>query len=310
MNRPIPSLHFKPFASGKRGTVFRLLSTAYKPLFKENRDERAKWREYDEEVMSQSHAAGACGFYTYLGNRLIGFASFDPRGSNGTARIGHNCILPAFHGRGYGVGQLRELLRLLRERGFCTAVATTRVHEFFAPALRMYRCCGFRETERAGIDGASGLRTVKLKCDLSIRARKALKRDFDRVLTLFAQLWPDKKFDRRSQRLVYHAMLDSGGYELLCAERKGRVVGFASMAIQQNFWQKGRTAQVTTLVVDKTARHRGIGTLLVGELYDAARRQECKKIELDSAFHRIEAHAFYEKLGFEKRAYTFSRDVA
>jgi hypothetical protein len=38
-----------------------------------------------------------------------------------------------------------------------------------------------------------------------------------------------------------------------------------------------------------------------------ARRQGCKRIELDSAFHRAQAHALYEDLGFEKRAFLFSK---
>lgn len=35
----------------------------------------------------------------------------------------------------------------------------------------------------------------------------------------------------------------------------------------------------------------------------------CKKIELDSGFPRDKAHKFYEKIGFEKKAYLFSRDL-
>ena len=34
--------------------------------------------------------------------------------------------------------------------------------------------------------------------------------------------------------------------------------------------------------------------------------QGLKRVELDSGFPREKAHAFYEKLGFEKRAYLFS----
>jgi hypothetical protein len=34
-----------------------------------------------------------------------------------------------------------------------------------------------------------------------------------------------------------------------------------------------------------------------------------KRLELDSAFHRTNAHAFYDKLGFEKRAYLFTKEI-
>ena len=38
-------------------------------------------------------------------------------------------------------------------------------------------------------------------------------------------------------------------------------------------------------------------------------KKGCKSIELDSAFHRILAHEFYEKNGFIKRAFEFSLDL-
>jgi glucosamine-phosphate N-acetyltransferase len=35
----------------------------------------------------------------------------------------------------------------------------------------------------------------------------------------------------------------------------------------------------------------------------------CKQFELDSAFHRKEAHAFYEQRRFERRALLFSKPL-
>jgi len=36
-----------------------------------------------------------------------------------------------------------------------------------------------------------------------------------------------------------------------------------------------------------------------------AKERGCTRIELDSAFHRKEAHQFYERNGFGNRAYLF-----
>ena len=46
---------------------------------------------------------------------------------------------------------------------------------------------------------------------------------------------------------------------------------------------------------------------LLERLASLARERGCRAMELDSAFHRVEAHAFYEKLGFEKRAFLFAK---
>lgn len=35
----------------------------------------------------------------------------------------------------------------------------------------------------------------------------------------------------------------------------------------------------------------------------------CKRIELDSGFHREQAHKMYEHIGFNKRAFLFSKEI-
>jgi ribosomal protein S18 acetylase RimI-like enzyme len=66
---------------------------------------------------------------------------------------------------------------------------------------------------------------------------------------------------------------------------------------------------IDELVVDREYRNQGIGKLLMNEMEAIAKNRGCKRLELDSAFHRTNAHAFYEKQGFEKRAYLFSKEI-
>jgi GNAT superfamily N-acetyltransferase len=62
-------------------------------------------------------------------------------------------------------------------------------------------------------------------------------------------------------------------------------------------------------LVDKAFRGKSIGTNLIKTASEVAKKRECKKIELDSAFHRKRAHNFYKKIGFENRAYLFSKNL-
>jgi GNAT superfamily N-acetyltransferase len=64
---------------------------------------------------------------------------------------------------------------------------------------------------------------------------------------------------------------------------------------------------VDELVVDSNHRGRGIGTQLLKHLVTYAQQKGCRRVELDSAFHRLEAHKFYKQQGFEDRALLFSR---
>jgi GNAT superfamily N-acetyltransferase len=54
----------------------------------------------------------------------------------------------------------------------------------------------------------------------------------------------------------------------------------------------------------------GLGTQLLVEIVRCAKLRGCKRVELDSAFHREEAHQFYLRNGFENRAYLFSKSLA
>jgi len=139
--------------------------------------------------------------------------------------------------------------------------------------------------------------------------RPAKQADFDQVFRLFKQLWPNKELDAKAQLEVFGRSLASATDLLVCMEDQHQIIGFASMLILNNFWQESKIAYVTTLIIDERYRGRGRGKQLLQYLLDEAGRNGCKKVELDSGFHREAAHKFYVSMGFEKRAYLFSRDL-
>ncbi len=112
---------FKPLYKEKASTIYRLLSESYRKFLKDNPECRESWqrdwRDYDADVSSHPETVGKCGFFSHAEGKLIGFASYDPRGNNERAIVGHNCVLPAFQGKGLGSIQLQELLRILEQRG-------------------------------------------------------------------------------------------------------------------------------------------------------------------------------------------------
>ncbi len=136
----------------EEGTILALLERAYAQALKDEpslwEPERRKWAEYDRDVFGEPETVGASAFLTWLDGRLAGFGSWDPRGRPLLARIGFNCILPEFRGRGLGQAQMREILRRLGEMGVQAVQVRTLDSPFFAPARRMYEACGFLEIGR------------------------------------------------------------------------------------------------------------------------------------------------------------------
>lgn len=133
--------------------------------------------------------------------------------------------------------------------------------------------------------------------------------DFEDVLVLLGQLWPDKSLDRTRLREVFDKALASQDCVYLSACEGDRVIGFCTLIIHSSLWQEGVLGHIGELIVDANCRGRGVGTAMLERAAEAARRKGCRRIELDSAFHRTAAHGFYEGLGFEKRAFLFSKSL-
>ncbi|HXZ42406.1 MAG TPA: GNAT family N-acetyltransferase [Terriglobales bacterium] len=137
--------------------------------------------------------------------------------------------------------------------------------------------------------------------------RECRDTDFDQVFLLLKQLWPSKELDRIALSTVYARAIRGDAQHYICAIEDDRVVGFCSLTLTNNLWQAGYLAHIDELVVDEQQRGRGIGRALLNAIVEVAVKAGCPRIELDSAFHRKDAHKFYEAQGFENRAHLFSK---
>ncbi len=139
--------------------------------------------------------------------------------------------------------------------------------------------------------------------------RTADIKDFDDIYQLLQQLWPDKELNKNDLMAIFSRGIKSQNDLYFCAELNSKVIGFCSLIYKNSLWQEGHIGYINEIVVDKSHRGKGIGTALLKAAINAAKEKGCKRIELDSAFQREEAHQFYEESGFEKRAYLFSMKI-
>jgi len=141
---------------------------------------------------------------------------------------------------------------------------------------------------------------------LELLIRNVTNNDFDSIYPLFEQLWPNKELKRAELNKVFSRGVVSQTDELFCAVLDNTIIGFCAYAIVNNLWQEGYISYLYAMVVDEKQRGKGYGTRLINEAIAMSKKQGMKRVELDSGFQRERAHQFYEKLGFEKRAYLFS----
>lgn len=96
---------------------------------------------------------------------------------------------------------------------------------------------------------------------------------------------------------------------LLLAQSASDVIGLISAELVPYFPNGSTVCRVTALVVAAQHRRRGLGEKLLAHVTDFAREHRCSGIELTSAHHRLDAHRFYERLGFSRTSLRFFRPL-
>ncbi|MDI3420532.1 GNAT family N-acetyltransferase [Streptomyces luteolus] len=87
---------------------------------------------------------------------------------------------------------------------------------------------------------------------------------------------------------------------LVVAVREDRVVGTLQLTVIPGLSRQGATRSIIEGVrIHSEERGSGLGTLLIEWAVGESRRQECQLVQLTSDATRIDAHRFYERLGFE-----------
>jgi ribosomal protein S18 acetylase RimI-like enzyme len=95
------------------------------------------------------------------------------------------------------------------------------------------------------------------------------------------------------------ALLADPATTLLVASDEAGIIATATVVVYTTpAWVKARIEDV---VVDESARGRGIGEALVMECLDVARKRGARVVELQSARRREVANRLYPRMGFEKR---------
>src|SRR6185312_15915255 len=92
------------------------------------------------------------------------------------------------------------------------------------------------------------------------------------------------------------------------AEHAGDVIGLATIHLRFTMNHQSPIAQLTLLVVDEANRARGVGRALVQAAEQFARDRGAKRINLTTALRRVDAHAFYERIGYTHTGRRYGRD--
>ena len=140
--------------------------------------------------------------------------------------------------------------------------------------------------------------------------REASPEDVPAVLGLLDELGRPKPAGRSEAeefgRMVEGYITD-GDKRVLVALAGGRIVGMASVLLLPRLNRTTRELYIPELVVSRQYRRRGLGRALVGHCVRLAAESGCHRIRLESGNSRTGSHDFYQDLGFEQSALSFSK---
>jgi GNAT superfamily N-acetyltransferase len=97
---------------------------------------------------------------------------------------------------------------------------------------------------------------------------------------------------------------------LYVAELGGRVVGTFQISLSRTLAHRGRTrATIETVHVSPDMRGNGVGEAMMRAALALAKEQGAGLVQLTSNKKRVDAHRFYERIGFKKSHEGFKWDV-
>ena len=101
----------------------------------------------------------------------------------------------------------------------------------------------------------------------------------------------------------------TGSDPIFLAVGNGQILGLLASHLCRMLQYPGLIMRVTALVVDRGARRRGVGKLLMEHAERMGSAAGCEFVELTSAADRADAHAFYSSIGYRSSSLRFRKPL-
>ena len=144
-----------------------------------------------------------------------------------------------------------------------------------------------------------------MNAPLSIRT--AVRTDVREIARLLTEL--GHPTDTQAADALWDAWSASGSSAIVAAAPDGTLAGVATLHRMVVLHRSKPVGRITALVVDAAVRGEGIGRKLVAAAEDSLARDGCGLLEITSNFRLVEAHAFYEHIGYERTSIRLAKTL-
>lgn len=145
-----------------------------------------------------------------------------------------------------------------------------------------------------------------------ITIRRARETDLHQLIALFAADETGGHGDTTDEAAfedylrAFHVIDASPNEQLFVAELSDEVVGTFQIIFIRALPGRGALSMTIEAVQTRSdMRGRGIGAEMIAYAIEEAKRRDCRLVQLTSNMARVDAHRFYERLGFAKSHFGF-----
>jgi ribosomal protein S18 acetylase RimI-like enzyme len=128
--------------------------------------------------------------------------------------------------------------------------------------------------------------------------RDAVPEDAPAILDLIRQLGETDSPGPAATTDTIEAALRHPALGMLVAEERNGPIGFLSYTVRPNLYHGAEAGHVDELVVDRSARGRGLGTALLTEFLHRMRTRGCAEVSVGVLLRNKGAQRLYRAVGF------------
>ncbi|MFI0215342.1 GNAT family N-acetyltransferase [Streptomyces lydicus] len=137
-----------------------------------------------------------------------------------------------------------------------------------------------------------------------IEIRRATEADLPAIVAMLADdplgATRESPDDLAPYRAAYKTLAADPQQHLVVAVREGRTIGTLQLTVIPGLSRRGATRSIIEAVrIHRDERGTGLGSQLIEWAVAESRTLGCQMVQLTSDATRVDAHRFYERLGFE-----------
>ncbi len=144
---------------------------------------------------------------------------------------------------------------------------------------------------------------------MNIVIREIERKDYGAVAAIWRDVLGFSSVTDESVIQTYEKMKDDSRYCTFIADVDGEVAGFATTVETLAVDHPNGYIKMNGLAVLPWFQRRGIGRMLMERVEKLAAERGASFIGLASGFQRTGAHAFYERLGYQKTSFWFRKAI-